>query len=116
MKDAILLPPPAPTLQLADLLRQCRNWAEVECAIATHPAHKTEAWQVLTLEEKSRIKVLRQRATEVPPLKIGSRVLWIGCPGYLEFLSPFTVRAVEEDAVWLDWIAHPVQRSKLILE
>lgn len=88
----------------------------MEKAIAAHPVHKTEAWHLLTVEEKARIKALKQQATEAPALKVGSQVLWTNCPGCFEFLNPFTVRGIEGDVVWLDWIYHPVERSKLILE
>lgn len=113
---AIAPPPSPPALQLADLLKQCSSWKEVEGVIASHPTHKTEAWHLLTTEEKARIKALKQQATEISALKVGARVLWTNCPGHLESFNPFTVRAVEKDVVWLDWIYHPVPRSKLILE
>lgn len=114
--DAIAPPPLPPALQLVELLKQCSNWAEVESAIASHPAHKTEAWHLLTAEEKARIRALKQESTKVPAIEVGARVRWLNCPGCLEFLNPFTIRAVEGDTVWLDWITHPVERSKLILE
>jgi hypothetical protein len=42
------------TVSLADLLRQGRDWSEVESVIAAYPAHKTEAWRCLNTEERSR--------------------------------------------------------------
>jgi hypothetical protein len=113
--------------QLADKLRQCQTWQEVEHAIATHPEHKTDAWQRLNAFEKSRLKQLKALAMEVQStespapedaqvFRVGNRVFWRSCPGCLESWNPFVVREVDGDWVFLNWVARPVHRSKLILE
>jgi hypothetical protein len=113
---AVLSPTPNPAVQVAVLIRQAQSWAEVEAAIAPHTEHKAAVWRLLPFEEKARIRTLKQLATEIPAIKVGSQVRWIGCPGGLEFLSPVIVREVAGDMVLLDWIRHPIPRSKLILE
>ena len=50
--------------QLADLLGQAQTWAEVETAIAAKPNHKTAAWQMLSVPEKTRLKKLKRRAID----------------------------------------------------
>ncbi len=47
---------------LADRVRQCATWEEIEAAIASDPTHKNEAWALLSNEEKERIKILRIEA------------------------------------------------------
>ncbi len=116
--------------QLADKLRQCQSWAEVESAIAAYPEHKINAWHLMDADEKSRLKELKRLATEAlapeppPPAStdvqafaVGDRVIWQhGCPGYLQSWNPFVVRQVEGEVYCLDWVATPVHCSKLILE
>lgn len=117
-----------PAIQLADLLKQCQSWAEVEQAIARHPAYKTEAWQLLSAGEKTKIRELKQQATQAqvpeqqspaPALdqgfKVGDRVLWHDCPACLGDWNPFVVRQVMGDTVALDWVATPVYYARLIL-
>jgi hypothetical protein len=41
----------------------------MESAIAAYPAHKTQAWQILSAEEKSQIKALKERETDALPPK-----------------------------------------------
>ncbi len=107
-----MTPTLTPAIQLANRLRQCQSWAEVEQAIATHQDQKAEAWHLLTAEQQSRLKELK-RASEPPALEVGSKVIWHDCPGCEDRFNPFTVRAVEGDFVWLDWIRHAVNRSRL---
>ncbi len=49
-------------------------------------------------------------------LKVGDRVIWHDCPGTLEAFNPFTVCRVQGCEIWLDWIEHPVARTRLILD
>lgn len=116
--------------QLADKLRQCQSWAEVESTLAAYPDHKTDAWQLMDADEKSRLKELKKLSTEAlapeptPPAStdvqafaVGERVIWQhGCPSHLQSWNPFVVRQVEGEVYWLDWVATPVRRSKLIWE
>lgn len=50
--------------ELAQRVRQCATWEEVEQAIASHPMYKNEAWALLTDEEKERIKKLKLAAAK----------------------------------------------------
>ena len=59
---------------LVGLIRQAQDWEEVEAAIAAHPEHKAEAWQLLDDSEKTRIKELKQRSDVLPPSLVGRRV------------------------------------------
>ncbi len=44
---------------LAQRVRQCTTWEEIEQVIASAPFLKQEIWALLTLEEKERIKILK---------------------------------------------------------
>jgi hypothetical protein len=48
--------------QLAERIRQCATWEEIEEVIASDPTHKQEAWALLSKEEKERIKTLKIEA------------------------------------------------------
>ncbi len=50
--------------ELAQRVRQCLSWEEVEQAIASGPMYKNEAWALLTDEEKERIKKLKIAAAK----------------------------------------------------
>jgi hypothetical protein len=41
------------TVSLVDLLRQCRDWVEVESLVATYPYRKAEAWHLLSTKDES---------------------------------------------------------------
>ena len=98
-------------------------------AITAHPAHKTAAWQLLSVPEKTRLKQLKRRAAEAQlhqhtpatsfspdkPLKVGDRVWWDDCFGNPTSWNPFVIRQILGDMVWLDYVAVPVHRSKLFL-
>jgi hypothetical protein len=51
--------------ELAQRVRQCSSWEEVEQAIAADPMYKNEAWALLTDEEKERIKKLKIAAAKL---------------------------------------------------
>lgn len=53
----------SPALQLAALLRSAQCWTDVEEALATAPNSKTEAWALLTAEEKAQIKTMKPGLT-----------------------------------------------------
>lgn len=50
--------------QLADRIRQCATWEEIEAALASDPTHKNDAWALLSHEEKERIKILKIEAAK----------------------------------------------------
>jgi hypothetical protein len=47
-------------------------------------------------------------------LKAGDRAIWQDCPLSLQTFNPFTIRRVQGDEIWLDWIHHSVGRTRLI--
>ncbi|HEY9833965.1 MAG TPA: hypothetical protein V6D26_25665 [Stenomitos sp.] len=49
---------------LADRVRTCTTWEEIEAAIASDPTYKNEAWALLTMDEKELIKALRIAAAQ----------------------------------------------------
>jgi hypothetical protein len=53
--------------QLADRVRQCSTWAEVEEVAASAPDRKQEIWALLTDEEKQQIKILKIAAHPIDP-------------------------------------------------
>jgi len=50
--------------QLAERIRQCATWEEIEAAIASDPTHKNDAWALLSHEEKERIRILKIEAAK----------------------------------------------------
>jgi hypothetical protein len=50
--------------QLAERIRQCATWEEIEEAIAFDPTHKNDAWALLSHEEKERIRILKIEAAK----------------------------------------------------
>jgi hypothetical protein len=82
--------------QLADRIRQCSTWEEIESAIASAPTHKTEAWALLSHDEKERIKILQIEAA--PPLDPNSESL----VGQRVFVTPGCFRQFGEGIVECD--------------
>jgi hypothetical protein len=82
--------------QLADRIRQCSTWQEIESAIASAGTHKTEAWALLSHEEKERIKILKIEAA--PPLDPNSESL----VGQRVFVTPGCYRQLGEGIVECD--------------
>ena len=64
----------SPAEQLAEYIRQAQSWAEVEEAITSNPSYKTEAWELLSVSEKSRIKEMKSQPVVLPLDLVGQRV------------------------------------------
>ena len=101
------------TENLAQQLKQCQSWTEIESLITLAPDSKGDAWELLDEQEKTRIKELKQ-ASVLPELEVGDFVLWADCPGSLQIFNPFRCREINADGIWLDWIYHPVARHRLV--
>jgi hypothetical protein len=82
--------------RLADRIRQCSTWQEIEAVIASDPIHKNQAWALLSNEEKERIKILKIEAA--PPLDPNSESL----VGQRVFVTPGCYRQVGEGIVECD--------------
>ena len=77
---------------LAALVRKAQDWAELESAITSFPDHKSEAWQLLTTEEKSRIEELKHRPVALSLSLVGR---WV-------FVTDGKYRSVGEGVVEVD--------------
>lgn len=82
----------------------------------------TISWVTLVYELKHHVDAAKtivdtQQPTVVKTdnhqFKVGDKVLWASCLSSLECMSPFTVRAVEKDCAYLDWVGTPVPLSEL---
>ena len=79
--------------ELAQRVRQCLSWEEVEQAISLGPMYKNEAWALLTDEEKERIKKLKIAAAKRIDPDSGSLV------GLRVYVTAGTYRTAAEGVV-----------------
>lgn len=54
-----------------------------------------------------------QLAEEWGKPKVGELVFWHDCPASLAALNPFTVRGVEGDNIYVEYIYHPILLGRL---
>lgn len=50
---------------------------------------------------------------DVPRFQVGDHVMWLKAYGYLTFLEPFEIRAIEGDHAYLHWISSSVKLAEL---
>lgn len=55
-----------PAARLAQKLKSCQSWAEVENRVRLCPQLKSKAWEHLTPTERANIKRLKQSLTQSP--------------------------------------------------
>lgn len=78
-----------------------------------HDTPNKKAWQ-MQWELCRAYEDYLYKPTEPLGLKVGDRVIWYDCPASLNSFNPFTVKKIEGNYVWLDWIYHPVSFKRLI--
>ncbi len=84
-----------PAARLAQKIKSCQSWAEVENRIRLCPQLKSEAWELLTPTERAYIKRLKQSPTQSPSSITPSSIN----EGDLVVVSPSTYTRAGEGVV-----------------